>query len=181
MALQLKDHAGSVIWKDCDCWSPVPYSSGAVAVASRTGIWLVPLDNPEKRKLLFSATDVLELLGSDFMPKGSLLFLRSSAGGECKFESWSLPLGNSSAVRSALSPELACGTDFGFQEVTKPAQISKSRTMKLITLFRHGNYEIDMQSADSLKPLFPDQPGESVDRFDPVWTGTSSIAFVTSR
>jgi hypothetical protein len=181
MAFDLKEHAISAIWRDCACWSPVPYSPGNVAVASSTGIWLVPLDNPEKRKLLLAAMDVMELLGTDFMPDGSLLFLRSSASGECKFESWSLSPGNSSPVKSALSPELACGTDFDFYGITKPAQVSKSGSMKLMTLFRRGTYEIDMQSADSLKPLFADQSGESVDRFDPVWTGTSSIAFVTSR
>ncbi|MBZ5509252.1 MAG: hypothetical protein LAO78_27655 [Acidobacteriia bacterium] len=177
----MQTHQVNILWKDCACWSPIPAAPGTLAVLSNAGIWIVPIAKPDDRRLLFPAENVTELLGRGFTSDGAILFLRSSLALDCKFETWALPPGGSAPVKASLAPELACVTDFNFQSIIKPAQVSESHRTILATLFHHGKFEIVQEESGSLKPLFPAETGEDVDRFDPVWINTSSIAFVVSR
>ena len=137
MMLDLKTHAVSTIWKDCVCWSPVPAQEGMVAVATSDGIWIVPVNKPEKRRLAFH-TDVLELVGTELTSDGGMLFLRSSKNPECDFEPWKATSDYSGALRANLDPDLACGESFNFQNLTKPAQTSKAGTVT--TVLYRGRY-----------------------------------------
>jgi hypothetical protein len=175
MALDLKNHVVKAIWKDCACWSPVPAQEGSVAVATSTGIWIVSVDKPEKRRLIFNASDVLELVGTELTSDGGMLFLRSSKNPECDFEPWKADPDYSGASRANLESDLACGVNFNFQNLTKPAQTSGAGTVA--TVLYRGRYEIDLRTADSTKPLFP--VADEVERFDPAWLGQYSIVFVT--
>ena len=181
LMLDMQAHQVTVLWKDCGCWSPVPAGPGTLAVLSNKGIWIVPVASPKDRRLLVHSEDVIELLGKGLTSDGAILFLQSSPTSECKFETWALPPGSPSAVKASLAPELSCVTDFNFQSIIKPAQVSESHRTILATLFHHGKFEIVQEESGSLKPLFPAETGEDVDRFDPVWINTSSIAFVVSR
>ncbi|HZT34287.1 MAG TPA: hypothetical protein VFA15_00090 [Nitrososphaera sp.] len=183
MTVNIKSHAISTLWKDCACWSPVPTKGGSLAVVTDAGIWNVPLDRPEDRQLVFVANDVLELLGTEFSTDGSLLFLRSSKKDGCEFAPWRVHFNTSAVVLADLGGDLACGKDLDFQALTKPAQVVKETKLiesRVYTSFHRGKYEIILSAHDSLKPLFT-KGSDDVDRFDPVWTSSSLIAFVASR
>lgn len=176
MEVDVNSHAVSTLWKDCDCWSPVPTKTGSLAVATSTGIWNVPLNKPETRQLVFPANDVLELLGTEFSADGSLLLLRSSKTAGCKFEPWKVNSDYSQPAAAKLDASLDCGTEFNFQSLVKPAQVSATGTAT--TVLYRGRYEIDMRQGDSIHPLLADQT-DRFQSFDPVWINSSSIAFVT--
>lgn len=178
MTLDLKTHQVLEIWKACACWSPIPIDQGTLEVVSEAGIWAIPVAKPQNRYLAFKAGDIIELLGAGFTSDRAILFLRLSKQAGCKFEPWVLQPDGSSPAKAALSPELDCGTDFDFQGITKPAQVSDSGKAILITLLHHGKFEINLNADGTLKPLFPESSDDDVDRFDPVWIGPSSIAFI---
>jgi hypothetical protein len=176
VSIDVKSRATRTIWADCECWSPVPLKSGAVAVATSSGIFEVPLDSRTKPRSILMTEDVRELIGTELRTDRSLLFLRTSHANDCEFEPWLLNP-STHATQAVSANELPCGSNVDFQSLIKPSQISGGGTV--LTVKYRGQFEIDVQSKDGITPLFADS--ETHDRFDAVWIDSQTIVFVTER
>ncbi|MDQ2841272.1 MAG: hypothetical protein M3Y72_09585 [Acidobacteriota bacterium] len=178
MRFDLSTRALRALWPDCGCWSPVPIDAKTLAVANDSGIWIVPIDAPQEKRLAFPAKDVLELIGTELTSNHSMLFLRSSGDPKCTFGLWEVGPDFSSAHPAKVDSGLACGSDFDFEQLTKPSQVLKGKT--LLTLRYQGSYAVVVEADEGIKPLFQRDGSAPINRFDPVWINASSIAFVTA-